>query len=66
MSKSRRVNTGLEDGIGIGTGRGAKNDKVLKWREEVQDNGELAKFEEKLRGFVEDEREMMRSISRQS
>jgi len=57
---------GPDQAIKSTVGKAEKDRKVLKWREEIEDNGELARFEEKLRGFVEDEREMFRSISRQS
>ncbi|KAK6909833.1 hypothetical protein I204_04748 [Kwoniella mangroviensis CBS 8886] len=40
--------------------------KVLEWRDEVGDNEHLARLEQKIRGFVIDERERVRDIGRKS
>ncbi|WRT66608.1 uncharacterized protein IL334_003567 [Kwoniella shivajii] len=40
--------------------------KVLEWRDEVGENGELAKLEDRMRGFVSEERERVRVIGRKS
>ncbi|KAK8864647.1 hypothetical protein IAR55_001897 [Kwoniella newhampshirensis] len=42
------------------------NNKVLQWRDDVDDNEELTKLEDKMRGFVDGERERIRSIGRKS
>ncbi|WWD03270.1 hypothetical protein V865_001321 [Kwoniella europaea PYCC6329] len=54
-----------------GTSTSASNDrdklrKVLEWRDEVGENEHLARLEQKIRGFVVDERERVRGIGRKS
>ncbi|WWC89078.1 uncharacterized protein L201_003996 [Kwoniella dendrophila CBS 6074] len=40
--------------------------KVLEWRDEVGENEQFARLEQKMRGFVNDERERVIAISRKS
>ncbi|WWC61926.1 uncharacterized protein I303_104512 [Kwoniella dejecticola CBS 10117] len=40
--------------------------KVLAWRDDVGENENLAKLDQKIRGFVSDERERVRGIGRKS
>ncbi|WWC69951.1 uncharacterized protein I206_103895 [Kwoniella pini CBS 10737] len=43
-----------------------KLNKVLAWRNEVDENENLAQLDQKIRGFVSDERERVRGIGRKS
>ncbi|WVQ67367.1 uncharacterized protein L199_005563 [Kwoniella botswanensis] len=59
------------DPTSTGASTSASNDrdklrKVLEWRDEVGENEHLARLEQKIRGFVIDERERVRDIGRNS
>ncbi|WWC94498.1 hypothetical protein V866_001344 [Kwoniella sp. B9012] len=59
------------DPTSTGASTSASNDrdklrKVLEWRDEVGENEHLARLEQKIRGFVIDERERVRDIGRKS
>ncbi|WVW84239.1 hypothetical protein I302_106269 [Kwoniella bestiolae CBS 10118] len=52
--------------VDSGTSGGERLRKVLEWRDEVGENEHLARLEQKIRGFVSDERERVRDIGRKS